>query len=294
MTRARSEAASGELGIDQFIPRSRPGCLGGELQKLFGRMIISPLFLVSSLLVLYFVPEKLLKRSERSRAMMRLGEFRNRSVDVGVSLSLLVLFSPLLLLVGVLVRLESGGPVFYRQTRVGRNYRNGGRKIWLNLREQPSLEERRNGNLCGRPFRLYKFRTMIRNAEVRTGPIWAGEKDPRVTRIGKFLRSTYIDEIPQLFNVLRGDMSLVGPRPERPYFTRRLAAQIPQYPSRFSVKPGITGLAQVKRHSDSSVEDVKRKLRFDRLYCQKKSLMLNIRVVTLTAGLALKGLVGGR
>jgi lipopolysaccharide/colanic/teichoic acid biosynthesis glycosyltransferase len=290
----RSGTVNGDLRIDEFIPQARPAYVGGELRKLFGRMVISPLFLVSSLLVLYFVPDGLLKRSKRSRTMAKLCDLLDRSMDIGVSLSLLVLLSPLLLLVGVVVKLESGGPVFYRQTRVGKNYRNGGRKIWLNLREQPSLEERRNGNLCGKPFNLYKFRTMVADAEVSSGPVWARKDDPRVTRVGKFLRSTYLDEIPQLFNVFRGHMSLVGPRPERPYFTRRLAVQVPQYPARFSVKPGITGLAQVKRRSDSSVEDVKKKLRFDRLYCQKKCLLLKIRIIALTARLALNGVARGQ
>ncbi len=286
---------SGDLSINGFIPEPRSPSISGQLQRLFGRLVISPMFLLVCLLILYFVPERLLRASKRSRILRGMSDNLDMAIDRAVCLISLLFFSPLFLLVGILIKLESEGPIFYCQKRVGKNYRKNERKVWLNSKESPPMKERRNGDLCGRPFNLYKFRTMKTDAEEKTGPVWAKEEDPRVTRIGKLLRSTYIDEIPQLINVLKGEMSLVGPRPERPYFTCQLAGKIPEYATRFRVKPGITGLAQVRRYADSSIEDVKKKLKYDIFYCQNRHLLLKIRIVIVTAGWALKrAITGGR
>ena len=131
---------------------------------------------------------------------------------------------------------------------------------------------------------MYKFRSMIQNAEDTSGPVWAKADDPRITRIGKFMRKTHLDELPQLYNVLRGDMSIVGPRPERPYFVNELRKVIPHYDRRFYAKPGITGLAQIKRHYDETLSDVKKKLRYDRLYVQKMCPLLDLKVMAMTVG----------
>jgi lipopolysaccharide/colanic/teichoic acid biosynthesis glycosyltransferase len=164
-------------------------------------------------------------------------------VDWIAALLLLVPALPMMAVCAALIRLTSKGSVIYRQERVGLN---------------------------GRTFTLYKLRTMRSNAESATGPIWAeGDRDPRVTSIGYLLRRTHMDELPQLFNVLKGEMSLVGPRPERPYFVEQLKRQIPEYERRLSVKPGITGLAQIRAGADRNIRDVRRKVRLDCLYIRR-------------------------
>jgi exopolysaccharide biosynthesis polyprenyl glycosylphosphotransferase len=183
------------------------------------------------------------------------GRVVKRLMDILVSATVLLLGLPFLLLVAILIRLDSNGPALFRQRRVG--YR-------------------------GREFTLFKFRTMRVDAEEKTGAIWATPDDPRVTRIGRFLRSTRIDELPQAWNVLIGDMSLVGPRPERPVFVEEFSKVIPFYTRRLNVKPGITGWAQVRRGYDTSVEDVKDKLQYDLFYLENISIALDIKILLNT------------
>ncbi|MBM4431603.1 MAG: sugar transferase, partial [Chloroflexi bacterium] len=156
--------------------------------------------------------------------------------------------------------LWSPGPLFYRQTRVGRR---------------------------GRPFQVYKFRSMIPAAEAEGGAVWAGEGDPRVTRVGRFLRRTRLDELPQVWNVLKGEMSLVGPRPERPEFVASLVAHVPYYQARHAVRPGITGWAQVRYGYGSSVEDARVKLEYDLYYIKHQSLYLELSILAKTAAVML-------
>jgi lipopolysaccharide/colanic/teichoic acid biosynthesis glycosyltransferase len=172
-----------------------------------------------------------------------------------VALVLLVLSLPLILLAAALVKLTSRGPAFYSQTRLGRH---------------------------GRPYTIHKIRTMCQNAEAGTGPRWATPQDPRVTPIGRFLRETHLDELPQLWNVLRGEMSLIGPRPERPEFVNQLAPLIPGYRDRLLVRPGVTGLAQVQLPADTDLESVRRKLAHDLYYLQRMSCWLDLRIALLT------------
>jgi exopolysaccharide biosynthesis polyprenyl glycosylphosphotransferase len=174
--------------------------------------------------------------------------------DITGSLLLLFLSLPLCLLVACLIKLESRGPVMYRQERVG---------------------------LHGKVFTLLKFRSMRVDAEA-AGPRWATERDPRVTRVGAFIRAQRIDELPQLLNVLRGDMSLVGPRPERPCFTAQLARIIPRYDEREAVLPGLTGLAQVRYAYGASVQDARIKLDYDLQYIDDRSLSLDLRILAAT------------
>jgi sugar transferase (PEP-CTERM system associated) len=176
-------------------------------------------------------------------------------VSFSVSLLLLVLFLPLFPLIALLIKLDSRGPVFLRQERVGQN---------------------------GKVFTLWKFRSMRKDAEQLTGPVWAKEKDTRVTRVGKYLRRTRLDECPQLFNVLKGDMSLVGPRPERPKFVEELSGTIPFYYLRHSVKPGVTGWAQINYGYGSSVEDSVEKLQYDLFYIKNVSWVLDLLVLIQT------------
>jgi lipopolysaccharide/colanic/teichoic acid biosynthesis glycosyltransferase len=176
------------------------------------------------------------------------------------ALALLVPAAPLILLGAAFVKLTSRGPAFYTQTRVG---------------------------LGGRTFTIYKLRTMIHNAESLTGPRWSLPGDPRVTRLGAFLRLTHLDELPQLLNVLCGDMSLIGPRPERPEFLPELERALPGYRQRLAVRPGVTGLAQVQLPSDSDVTSVRRKLAYDLYYVERLGPWLDFRLLLCTAFYAL-------
>lgn len=177
-----------------------------------------------------------------------------RVIDVGVSAVTLVLGAPVWLIIAAVIKAESAGPVLYKQERVGRD---------------------------GEPFNIFKFRSMRTDAE-KQGAQWAQKKDPRVTKVGYWLRRLHLDEFPQLWNVLRGNMSLVGPRPERPVFVEQLAKQIPLYKRRLKVRPGITGWAQVKHKYDESIEDVKKKVQYDLFYIENMSLRMDFKIMLST------------
>ena len=196
-----------------------------------------------------------------------------------VALLGLVLFSPLMLVIAVAIKLDSPGPVLYRQLRVG-----------LDRRGLARDEDggRRTLDLGGRPFMLYKFRTMRVDAEAETGPTWSSSDDHRVTRVGRFLRRHRLDELPQLWNVVKGEMSIVGPRPERPSLVSYLREEVDGYPLRQKVLPGITGWAQVNRESDQTVDDVRSKLRFDLEYMEERSLMFDLRIMARTVPVMLE------
>jgi lipopolysaccharide/colanic/teichoic acid biosynthesis glycosyltransferase len=181
--------------------------------------------------------------------------------DFAAALVLFVLTFPVLLVTALLIKLTSPGPALYAQTRLGRN---------------------------GRPYTLRKLRTMVHNCEYLTGPCWSTPHDPRVTRLGRFLRRTHLDELPQLWNVLCGEMSLVGPRPERPEFVPHLELAIPCYRDRLSVRPGITGLAQVQVPADTDLASVRRKLAHDLYYIRAINPWLDLRLLICT-GLSLVG-----
>ncbi|MEX1233311.1 MAG: sugar transferase [Planctomycetaceae bacterium] len=177
-------------------------------------------------------------------------------VEFVVAALLLVVTVPVMLIAAIVVKLTSKGPAFFYQTRVGKDQ-----------------EE----------FTLIKLRTMVHNAEVLTGPVWSKPNDSRITRVGAFLRDTHIDEFPQLLNVLKGEMSLIGPRPERPEFVSKLQFQYSNYLDRSNVRPGITGLAQLKLPPDYHVDDVKHKLAFDVYYVENISPGLDARICLFTA-----------
>ncbi len=179
-----------------------------------------------------------------------------RFFDIIFALTLLIVFLPTWLIIGLLIKLDSEGPVLYSQERVGKD---------------------------GRIFRIFKFRTMFTDAEKRTGPTLATKDDPRITKVGRFLRKTRLDEIPQLLNVLIGDMTLIGPRPERPYFVEKYSQEIPMYKNRLKMKPGLTGLAQVNTGYDTSIDDVREKLKYDLYYYERrKSLLFNLKILWKT------------
>ena len=199
-------------------------------------------------------------------------EILGRVVNVVVAAVALVLLLPLIALVALAIRLTSRGPVFYSQTRVGLDRRQGRR----------TLDERRQFDHGGRLFKMYKFRTMRVDAEIDGCAVWAQKSDPRVTPIGRFLRRARIDELPQLYNVLRGEMNIVGPRPERPTIFARLRDDIPDYRMRQRVKPGITGWAQINQSYDVCVDDVRRKVHYDLEYLRRQGVLEDLRIMSLT------------
>lgn len=207
-------------------------------------------------------------------------EWVSSLVNRSLALIALVVLAPVILLIALAVKLTSRGPVFYSQTRIGLDRR------W-NRRPPPEGVTRRSHDLGGAVFTIYKFRTMCVNAEHLSGAVWAAREDPRVTPIGRFLRQYRLDELPQLFNVLKGDMNLVGPRPERPSIFAQLRATIPQYRARQRVRPGITGLAQINQHYDRNLDDVRKKLEFDLEYLRRQSLWQDFLIMIRTVPVVL-------
>ena len=185
-----------------------------------------------------------------------------RLIDLVFAATVLTLGAPFWLILAAIIKLDSRGPIFYRQERVGKE---------------------------GRIFSIVKFRTMVQNAEQLTGPKWADKYDPRITRVGRFMRKWRLDEFPQFINVLRGEMSLVGPRPERPFFIEKLKKEVPFYMRRLKVQPGITGWAQVKGSYDNTIDDVKQKLQFDFFYVENMSLTLDGKILLHTIYVMLAG-----
>ena len=218
-----------------------------------------------------------------------------RIVDIVISSIMLVCLLPVMLLVALAVKLTSPGPMIFSQLRVGLNYRKprpdrrtraGG--LPEGLEEDRRQNSRRHDTGYGRPFVLYKFRTMRTDAE-KNGAQFAQKNDPRVTSIGRFLRKTRLDELPQLWNVLKGDMSLVGPRPERPEFIEKLSAEVPGYLHRLGLKPGLTGIAQVVNGYDNNIESFKRKVALDLLYLQNCCFWNDLKILFRTIRVVLTG-----
>ncbi|MBI5150111.1 MAG: sugar transferase [Candidatus Omnitrophica bacterium] len=185
-----------------------------------------------------------------------------RVFDIAASICGIILLSPLFLVTALLIKCTSRGPVLFTQTRVGKD---------------------------GELFNIYKFRTMRVDAEKQTGPVWAADNDPRLIPVGRFLRKAHIDEIPQFINILKGDMSLIGPRPERPIFVEKFMEEISDYEKRLAVKPGLTGLAQVWHKYDETVEDVRKKIKYDLLYIKKLCLWTDMRILFRTIRVVFTG-----
>jgi len=181
--------------------------------------------------------------------------FMKRLIDITISVVSLIILTPIMMILGIFIKIDTPGPVFHKQERVG---------------------------LRGKKFTLVKFRSMVSDAEKHTGPVWAEKNDKRITRIGRVIRPYRLDELPQIINVLKGEMSFVGPRPERPAFVEHLKKSIPFYRLRLTVHPGITGWAQVKHTYDQSVDDVRKKLKFDLEYINNMSLRLDLKIFLKT------------
>jgi len=191
-----------------------------------------------------------------------LSRFTKRIVGLVLASLMFLILSPLLVLVSVAIKLDSKGSILFSQERVGEN---------------------------GDIFTLYKFRSMRTDAEALSGPVWAEEDDPRVTRVGRIIRKLRMDELPQLWNVIKGDMSLVGPRPERPYFVEKLKQKVPYYNQRFAVKPGVTGWAQVMYPYGATEKDALEKLKYDLYYIKNMSLIMDLMVIFHTVKIVLLG-----
>ena len=204
-----------------------------------------------------------------------------RGIDVGLAIVALAVFAAFLPLIALAIRLDSRGPIFFLQSRIGIDRRQRRSPC-------PSCPERRRVVYPGRPFRIYKLRTMRQDAEAH-GPQWASKQDDRVTRVGRVLRKSRLDEFPQFVNVLRGEMSVIGPRPERLCFIRQLENDVPCYHDRLIVLPGITGLAQVINGYDDSTESVRRKVELDRQYIRSLSLWADVRIIAHTVRVVLTG-----
>ena len=185
-----------------------------------------------------------------------------RFMDLVLSVLFFVTGLPFYIIFGLLIKLDSKGPVLFKQIRAG---------------------------LQNSSFLLYKFRSMGFRAEADTGPVWTAQNDPRITKVGQFLRRFRFDEFPQLLNVLKGEMSLVGPRPERPFFVEKLKQEYPFYMRRLKVRPGITGWAQIKHPYDEQLEDVREKLRYDFYYIENVSLWLDLKIIISTVRVMLSG-----
>jgi len=212
------------------------------------------------------LPEALPQNWLRGTRALRQGVVEHglhRGLDIVASLTLLLLTLPLLAVVMLAIKFDSRGPIFYRQERVGRHHRS---------------------------FHIWKLRSMTVDAEKPGAAVWAAVGDSRVTRVGRFIRLTRIDEIPQAINILRGEMAFVGPRPERPAFVAQLTAAIPHYADRAAVRPGLTGWAQVKYPYGASIEEARDKLTYDLWYIRERSLWLDLRIILATAGVVLRQL----
>jgi len=212
------------------------------------------------------------------------GQRLQRALNVAVALLGIVLTLPLMVLIAVAIKLTSPGPVLYTQPRVGVDRRRGRSRgsVWR-------AEARRAVDFGGQLFTIYKFRTMSVEDGRSTDQVWASPSDPRVTAIGRFLRKYRLDELPQLFNVLRGDMNVVGPRPEQPKIFMRLRDQIENYAERQRVLPGITGWAQVNLHYDDSFDSVRKKLEYDLEYVRRQSVLEDLKIMLRTVPVVIFG-----
>lgn len=247
------------------------------------KLVISPLFLFVTVLVFFIIPDDVFKTRLSEGIMLFLKVTLKRFLDVLIASLGLVVSSIFFLIIPVLIKIDSDGPVFYRQLRIGRNRRRG-RNLGNGLIYQSTLNgfNRRKVDLHGQPFHLVKFRTMQHNAELMTGPVWASANDERITRVGRILRITHLDELPQFVNVLKDEMSIVGPRPERPFFVSEFTRIFGEYSKRFQVKPGITGSAQISNGYDSSLDDVKNKLNLEIDYIERRTFWLDLKLIFLT------------
>lgn len=259
-----------------------------KIKLLFSTYILSPIFLCFSILIFLFIPVTVLKINPIIYIKQTFYTCIKRIIDILGSIIGLIISCLFFWCVPLLIKLDSKGSVLYKQKRVGENRRDYSKfNAWTIDSKNGKNNDRRKIDIGGKPFTLYKLRSMRVDAEQNCGPVWSTVNDPRVTRVGKWLRKFHLDEIPQFINILKGDMSLVGPRPERPYIACKLAETIRDYRRRFITKPGLTGLAQIKNGYDVNQQHIHKKLTYDFYYINNNSLILDFKIVLLT----IKGLI---
>ncbi len=278
------------IGLEQMPgteTKSRDS-FGSTLRFYFGEYFLGILFVAALSAYAVLKPSRSISWGEMLKNMLY--SAIKKSLDVSFASFGLILASPLLLLVAILLKITSPGPIFYTQTRIGVNRRRGNTRVYAaSMNKDRRTRDRRRDNNCGRPFKVIKFRTMVNDAEAKSGPVWATKNDTRITPLGRFLRKTRIDEIPQMVNVLRGEMSMVGPRPERPKFVKDLSAKVPNYAERLNVKPGITGQAQVTTGYDTSLESVFEKVNNDVEYIRNWNLWSDLKILMQTVLVVITG-----
>ncbi len=277
---------------ERALEKSRSLSGGKSVRRFLKKHLIDPLLLVFVSTFILLLPQSFVHFMKRSS----LGQFVQKMVirlfDIAIAVVGLAIVPPIFLIVPILIKRDSSGPVFYKQQRTGIDRRSKDRRVAsLGLGGERRQVERRKKNLHGKPFYIYKFRTMKLKAEEETGAVWAKQNDPRVTSIGKWLRKYHIDELPQLLNVLKGDMTMVGPRPERPEIIGDLLELIPEYKMRLKVRPGVTGPAQIFLGYDSCMDDIKRKIKFDLSYIENRNLRLLILILVLTTTKIISNLI---
>ena len=215
-----------------------------------------------------------------------------RILDIVGSITLMILCIPIFIVIPILMAITMPGKIIYSQTRVGVNLRKRRDRRQSDTGtldgEDRRQSSRRDEGSYGKPFTIYKFRTMLENAELN-GAQLATEDDPRVTKLGRFMRRTRIDELPQLWNILRGDMSLVGPRPEREEFVKSLSEEIPNYLNRLGLRPGLSGIAQIENGYDDNIESFRRKVAYDLLYLQNCCLINDLKILLRTVYVVITG-----
>jgi lipopolysaccharide/colanic/teichoic acid biosynthesis glycosyltransferase len=273
------------------VSRKNSRSIFSPWQRFKGEWLIAPFFLFGSLTIILLAPEKLVKKITAPFTKADFwDQVGKRSLDFLGAVSGFIFSSIFFIVVPIFIKIDSKGPVFYGQQRAGLNYRKRDRRqVNIAVAHDRRIGDRRQQDLFGRPFTVYKFRTMKVDAERHSGAVWAQKDDPRITRMGRILRFIHIDEIPQFFNVLCGEMSLVGPRPERPQIMTRLIDDIPQFPERLQVKPGITGIAQIYCGYDSTIDDAREKLRYDLMYVKNSTFKYDVQIMLKTLWMIING-----
>lgn len=271
------------------FPRGRRDeSLGDKLKFFYGEYFGGIFFVAALLLYTLLMPAGISNPVKYMYVMF--DKMFKKVLDFGGALVGLLLALPIFIVFGALIKLTSRGSIFYVQERIGIDRRRRSRRIdRTDVNSEGRLRERRREDYFGRPFSVIKFRTMVDNAEKNCGPVWAKDGDSRITRLGLLMRKTRIDEVPQLINVLKGDMSIVGPRPERLFFIKDLSTKIPKYRKRLKVRPGITGEAQVNSGYDSSLESVIVKVEHDLKYIRTWSIWSDLKILMKTVVVVITG-----
>lgn len=287
---SRSYSHGSAIGIEHLcgLDRHSRESLAKLIKFYFGEYILGVLFITALTCYALLKPTQALSLGLAIKRTVH--SLIKKVLDFSIAAVGLILASPLFVFTAILVKLTSPGPIFYTQVRIGVNRRRGDNRRYNSaVGDDRRNRDRRRENNFGRPFKVIKFRTMVNNAEKNSGPVWATKNDARITPLGKFLRKTRIDEIPQLINVLKGEMSMVGPRPERPTFVKDLSTKVPDYTTRLNVKPGITGQAQVTTGYDTSLDSVFEKVKNDVEYIRNWTLWSDLKILMKTVLVVITG-----